>query len=315
MVMQFIRNLTQGGQSAAADEEVETQASAKSHLKGKTFEEQQAALSPAASAPAKAQNVGVITAASLNVRDAPKGAKLGALSAGQEVEILGEKDGWFQINFGKATGWVSGKFVDLRNGKNPHRPDKGVAKRAFDANAARLPGMELSGTHQGELDGFMAHWKQHKARYEQVAAKVDLPAPLIAALHWRESSGDFTRYLHQGDRLGRPAVNVPKNIPVFHEWEPAAIHALNMKGSIAKQLALDGQTKDLAAIATYAEMYNGLGYHYKGKASPYVYAGTNKYTKGKYVKDGVYNANVKDQQVGVMAMWEAIEADASKQPS
>ena len=39
-------------------------------------------------------------------------------------------------------------------------------------------------------------------------ALVNVPAPLIAALHMRESSGKFNTYLHQGDPLGKPAVKV-----------------------------------------------------------------------------------------------------------
>jgi lysozyme family protein len=265
---------------------------------------------------AATKRVGTVTAASLNVRDAPKGKKLGALSEGKEVEVVGEQGGWLQIKFGEATGWVSAKYIESRGPGSPHRPAKGVAKRAYDANASRVQGMEKAGTHDGELTAFMAHWEKHRARYEAVAAEVDLPAPLVAALHWRESSGNFATYLHQGDPLGKAAVHVPKDIPVFHKWEPAAVHALKMKGSVQRQLALNGKTKELAAIATYAEMYNGLGYHNKGKASPYVYAGTNKYSKGKYTSDGKYDANVKDQQVGVMAMMQAVEAaDAAKAES
>jgi|GEM_PF-2634427 len=317
MVMQFVQNLlgNKDGQAQQPDEKAEdpkNDTSAK--LKGKTLEEQQAALKPEANKPATAKKqIGIVTAGSLNVRDAPKGKKLGAVKGGDEVKILGSKDGWFQIQFKEGTGWVSGKFVDLRDSSNPHRPASGKIRKAFDANAMRLPGMKVGTSHQGELSGFMKHWEKHRARYEKVAAKVDLPAPLIAALHWRESSGSFKKYLHQGDPLGKPAVRVPKNIPVFHTWEPAAVHALNMKKSNARKLAMNQQTKDLAALATYAEMYNGLGYHNKGKPSPYVFAGTNKYEKGKYVKDGKYDPNVKDKQVGVMAMWQAVqEADAKK---
>ncbi|MEY3213184.1 MAG: hypothetical protein RIT28_3665 [Pseudomonadota bacterium] len=160
--------------------------------------------------------------------------------------------------------------------------------------------------HKGEMAAFKKHWEANKARYAAVSAKSGVPANLIAALHWRESSGNFGTYLHQGDPLGKPAVNWPNNIPVFHKWEDAAIHALGMKSKLAKDLGMASNTTDMAAMATYAEYYNGMGYANKGKPSPYVYSGTDQYDKGKYVRDGVYDPNTKDKQLGVVAMIKSI---------
>ena len=160
-----------------------------------------------------------------------------------------------------------------------------------------------------DLQAFIAHWTQHRGRYEAVAAKTGVPAALVAAIHWRESSGRFDTYLHQGDPLGRPAVHVPRDIPVFHVWEDAAVHALKSGGrdGLRDQLGMDAQSRDPAAMATYAEFYNGLGYDAKGRASPYVYSGTSAYTGGKYVADGRYSARAKDQQIGVVALVGAVD--------
>lgn len=59
-------------------------------------------------------------------------------------------------------------------------------------------------------------------------------------------------------------------------------------------------------MAAFAERYNGLGYYNKDKISPYVYSGTSIYTGGKYVRDGVYDANVVDKQPGVYILISAI---------
>jgi lysozyme family protein len=53
---------------------------------------------------------------------------------------------------------------------------------------------------------------------------------------------------------------------------------------------------------TLLEMYNGLGYAAKGKPSPYVWASTNQYVKGKYVSDDHYDPNVVDKQEGCAAI-------------
>lgn len=163
---------------------------------------------------------------------------------------------------------------------------------------------------KADLARFQRNWEANRARYEAVAKQTGVPAPLIAALHWRESSGNFKTYLHQGDPLGKPATHVPRDIPVFHHWEDAAVHALNMKKRIRDDLSMTDTTTDMAAMATYAEYYNGLGYHNRGKPSPYVYAGTDQYQSGKYVRDGVYDPNHRDRQLGVVTMIESIKPPA-----
>lgn len=183
----------------------------------------------------------------------------------------------------------------------------------YNKHAAQIDGTDLNlGRHAWSVNRLQEIWAAHQARYEAVAAQVDLPAELIAALHFRESSGDFNTYLHQGDPLGRPAVNHPSNIPVFHVWEDAAVHALSdrHKAGIQDDLDITEDTQDLAALATYAEYYNGLGYHNRDRVSPYVYSGTDHYTGGKYVRDGVFSSTAVDQQLGVLAMVQVLRGEA-----
>ncbi|MFT4624243.1 MAG: lysozyme family protein/peptidoglycan hydrolase-like protein with peptidoglycan-binding domain [Myxococcota bacterium] len=162
---------------------------------------------------------------------------------------------------------------------------------------------------EGEIEPFQEHWAANQGRYEGVAAQTGIPAELVAAIHWREGSGNFGTYLHQGDPLGVAAVNWPTDIPVFHNWEKAAVHALQMKDSIRRDLGLNENSTDVAAMATFAEYYNGLGYHNRGADSAYAYSGTDQYESGKYVADGVYDPNTVDRQVGVRALMDAIDAD------
>ena len=164
----------------------------------------------------------------------------------------------------------------------------------------------LSESQMRNVQLFQVHWEQNKSRYEQVSTKSNVPAKLIAALHWRESSGNFNTYLHQGDPLGRPAVNWPTNIPLFHKWEDAAIHALDMKKYNQQELSIEKDTSGFSQLATYAEAYNGLGYSNHGKQSPYVYAGSSPYVSGKYVADGRYDSSHVDSQVGVVPLMGSI---------
>ncbi len=105
-------------------------------------------------------------------------------------------------------------------------------------------------------------------------------------------------------------MNEPADIPIFKTWEPAAEHALGMKNSIKKAYKIDQNTTDEAALASYSERYNGTGYFdYHAQASPYVMAGTDQYTKGKYRSDGGsgWDPNAKDQQLGTLSMMRHID--------
>jgi len=189
----------------------------------------------------------------------------------------------------KSAGKTPGQLLEK------HKPHASTAQATFSQ-----PGQKA------DAAAFKAHFEKNRARYEAVAQRTNMPADLVAALHWREGSGNFNTYMHQGDPLGKPATHVPRDIPVFHNWEDSAVHALGQKANYQKALGLTAQSTDPAAKAAYAELYNGLGYHYKGKPSPYVYAGTDKYVSGKYVRDGVYDPSTVDRQNGVLALMQTL---------
>jgi len=191
-----------------------------------------------------------------------------------------------------------------------HMPDdpKLAAVYLFNRMRAANASDSLTPQQEKDMERFVKSWETNKARYQQVAETTGVPAKLIASLHWRESTGNFGTYLHQGDPLGKQAVNEPANIPIFNEWEPAAEHALGMKKGIRDAFKIDENTTDEAALTSYAERYNGLGYfNYRAMASPYVYSGSDQYKKGKYVGDGNWDPNHKDQQLGVLPMMRRID--------
>lgn len=47
----------------------------------------------------------------LNVRDAPKGKKIGVVKNGELVTLKGIKNGWLKISYKNNVGWVFGKYV------------------------------------------------------------------------------------------------------------------------------------------------------------------------------------------------------------
>lgn len=177
----------------------------------------------------------------------------------------------------------------------------------YQRNVKKIPVLRFTTSGmERELEAFKKVWDKSRQRYENVAAIVNIPASLIAAIHYRESSNNFGTYLHNGDPLGRRTVHKPRGI-LFARWEEAAVHAIRQKDSIRRDLGLTRHSTNMAAIAAFAERYNGLGYKGRGIFSPYVFSGTNLYTCGLFVADGKFNSKVKDRRPGILALMKKID--------
>ncbi len=133
-----------------------------------------------------------------------------------------------------------------------------------------------------------------KARYQAVEKTTGVPWWFIAVVHEREASQNWNTQLGQGDPLNKKSTHVPKGRGPFSTWEEGAVDALvNCAPYAAKN-------KDWSpgGALTMLEKYNGLGYFNRGLPSPYVWAGTDQYVKGKFVADGVFDPNAVDKQLG-----------------
>lgn len=139
----------------------------------------------------------------------------------------------------------------------------------------------------------------HKPRYEAVSNALkskgyNIPWEFIAVAHNRESNGDFKTYLGNGQPLTKKTTIVPKGRGPFSTWEEGAIDALLN----APPYAAKNKDWSIGGTLTKLEEYNGLGYARMDQPSPYLWAGTNQYEKGKYIADGKYDPNFVDPQLG-----------------
>lgn len=134
----------------------------------------------------------------------------------------------------------------------------------------------------------------NKSRYQKIEKSTGVPWWFIGITHYRESNLDFSTNLAQGDPWNKKSTHVPKGRGPFNSFEEAAVDALTRCAPFA------ARNKDwsIPGALTMFEQYNGLGYYNKGKPSPYVWAGTNQYSHGKYVADGKYDDSAVDRQLG-----------------
>lgn len=159
------------------------------------------------------------------------------------------------------------------------------------------------------VDGIADKLVSAKPRYQDVEAKTGVPWAVIAVIHERESSQSWLASLAQGDPFNKPSIHVPKGRGPFDSWEDAAIDAL----AICPPHAANWHDWSIGGALVLLEQYNGLGYatgpydhstghQYPPQASPYLWASTDQYVRGKYTADGHFDPNAVDKQIGVAAL-------------
>ncbi|MEQ1576863.1 MAG: hypothetical protein ABL894_04350 [Hyphomicrobium sp.] len=146
---------------------------------------------------------------------------------------------------------------------------------------------------------------KRRTAYEQVSDKTCIPWYFVGAIHALEASFDFAAHLHNGDSLRKRTVQIPANRPPVwlppSDWASSAIDALSMKG-------YDKDTKwGLPEIMYRWERYNGwrsrLLYNIN---TPYLWSYSNHYSKGKFVRDNVWDANAVSKQPGAATLLRAM---------
>ncbi len=144
-----------------------------------------------------------------------------------------------------------------------------------------------------------------KTRLKGVQALTNAPWFFIGLMLGREAGYpgghlNFNAVLHNGQVIvgtNKKTTIVPKGRGPFATFEESAIDAAKLKG-------FGGGEWGPERIAYETEAFNGFGYRNKriNIPSPYLWGGTNRQQRGKYIKDGVFDKTVMDSQLGTMAV-------------
>ena len=169
--------------------------------------------------------------------------------------------------------------------------------------------MEIKNNFQSELNNIYNRIQKYRGRYDYIEQKTGVPWYWIAAVHNMESGGNWNCHLHNGDSLTSRTVHVPSGRPlqdpeqgweIGYTWEESAIDAIKLKNFD------DVNDKSLPAWLWRAHLYNGFGnVNYVGNFgnsylyTPYLWSGTNIYSRGKFTSDGVFDRDAVSQQMGV----------------
>jgi lysozyme family protein len=146
------------------------------------------------------------------------------------------------------------------------------------------------------VEGYARTIARYRSRYEEVVKKSRIPWWFVGLIHMMECSFNFNTHLHNGDPLGRKTFRVPAGRPARgsppYEWTYSARDALD------RQNLFQESDWSLPRALYRLEQYNGFGYRMRGVASPYLWSFSTIYHKGKFVADGVFNAEAVSRQCG-----------------
>lgn len=149
-----------------------------------------------------------------------------------------------------------------------------------------------------------------QGRYASVADKTGLPQAVMAASFEREASSNFHLSPAQGDPLWERSVHVPRGLGPYISRSDSNLSDWIAAWAKAAEDAYHIDRLDQVGAANWSwqracyeeELFNGFGYRAHGIHSPYLWAGSNIYSAGKYVADGVFSYSAVDSQLGVIPM-------------
>jgi lysozyme family protein len=148
------------------------------------------------------------------------------------------------------------------------------------------------------------------SEYRTVAQVTRVPWHVVGLIHVMESSCNFGTHLHNGDSLTHRTIRVPAGRPAPEvadppfAWSTSAVDALT-QGNHKLHLVADwSRERELYEL----ERYNGFGYRRRGLATPYLWSGSDRYVKGKFVRDGVFDPDEVSKQIGAGTILKAMLA-------
>lgn len=195
-------------------------------------------------------------------------------------------------------------------------------KVLIEHNAERWTHMHL---HAHTITAFDAVAKRlvapaAKTRYLAVEKETGVPWWVIAVIHEREGSQNFNTYLGNGQSLRIRTTIEPKGRGPFmgpNAFFNGCIDALVHCGPYASRW----RDWTPGGSLTILEKYNGEGYDERGDPSPYVFAGSDQYSHGKFIADHKFSETAVDTQLGcapllvrMMAMDAGIKFAAAPGP-
>lgn len=135
-------------------------------------------------------------------------------------------------------------------------------------------------------------------KYRQVGDALRIPWHFVGIVHCLEANANFGLHLHNGDSLMHRTVRVPAGRPPASVAQPPFAWVTSAQDALTFMRLNTVTDWSLPAYLYQLERYNGFGYRRRGLASPYLWSFSDRYLKGKFVKDGVFDPDAVSKQCG-----------------
>lgn len=204
----------------------------------------------------QAKAKGTITIPGLNVRESPKGNKLGVVRKGEVFDILAEQRGWYKIPFQGKTGFVYGKYVQ----------ELAVRIKASSLNVRKAPGKKVIG--KLKKDEVVPYLLEEKgwlkipyenqtgyiaARYTEQTGQVEGTTPSV--------SQPAKNYLYQNDALRKIALAPVKKVKVEGNQDERTIQTIwNEYGNLLQELSDQLKADVGSTLAIFGIESRGQGF-------------------------------------------------------
>ncbi len=179
----------------------------------------------------------------------------------------------------------------------------------FDASDYAFAGKESGILKYAKNDSITSsYYAQLSPELTTPSTGAQIPWYVIACIHYRESGLNFSKHLHNGDPLSGFTKQVPSGYPKLgHKppftFEESAVDALKLR-------KLDKCANwSLPKILGRLEAYNGAAkaYYTHHINTPYLWGGSNLYTKGGFPRDHVFSTDYVNKQLGVAVLLKGME--------
>ena len=171
----------------------------------------------------------------------------------------------------------------------------------YDGCASRPERADLINWHIATLTK-----PENRSRYEEVEKRLQIPWYFVGIIHSLEAGFNFGAHLHNGDPLRARTWQVPAGRPL--QWNPPTDWASSAADALTLKKYDNQPDWTLGRMLYRFERYNGFGYRSHKIESPYLWSFSNQYTKGKYVKDGIWDANAVSRQCGAAVLVKEMAA-------
>jgi len=149
--------------------------------------------------------------------------------------------------------------------------------------------------------------------YAEVSRRTGVHRAIVGIIHSLEGNLSFRTMLHEGGLLPGPTTKEPKGRGPFASWTDAAVDAIALKtkrAPVPDDPLVEGDPGPwtIEAALFWWERYNGWGYlqHHREVNSPYLWAGTPCYPRGKYASDGKFDPDLVSRQIGAAPLLAAL---------